>query len=379
MEPRTNPLESLAFFEEKVPITPRDLAGDSVDIQRLLYEKLKQKLEGKCTLHGWFKPETLKILSRSMGYVEAGRFTGDVVYHIQVQGVVVNPSSGVIVTGQVIRKNKMGMYVDYKGSIRIILPRDLHIGDPAYEEVEVGDFVECEIKKSRFQVNDEFILSVGDFRGVSKEFAKVRVEERPPLVEEEEKNENENDTQNEKEAEAEEEKETEEADAAPAVTSAPTQPLEGGGPIEFSSKSPSHAQFSNFYKSKLFLDGKEWPTVEHYFQAQKFNSNPDYQEKIRSAPQAQKAKSLGASKEFPIRHDWDTYREEVMRKALKAKFEQNPELKQLLLSTQGRPLYEATTDPYWGQGRTKKGKNRLGILLMELRDSMGALKEGQSE
>ena len=96
-------------------------------------------------------------------------------------------------------------------------------------------------------------------------------------------------------------------------------------------------------------------------------------------PQAQKAKSLGASKEFPIRHDWDTYREEVMRKALKAKFEQNPELKQLLLSTQGRPLYEATTDPYWGQGRTKKGKNRLGILLMELRDSMGALKEGQSE
>ena len=137
--------------------------------------------------------------------------------------------------------------------------------------------------------------------------------------------------------------------------------------IEFSSKSPTYKEFSNFHKAKMLLDGKEWPTVEHYFQAQKFSSNPEYQETIRAAATPVKAKTLGSSKEYPIRNDWDTYREDIMKKALKAKFEQNTNLKQLLTSTEGKALVEDTTDPYWGQGRNKKGKNRLGLLLMELR------------
>jgi ribA/ribD-fused uncharacterized protein len=370
METQTNPLESTAFFEEKVPITPRDLAEDNVKIDKLLLSKLTQKLEGKCSLHGWVVPRSVKILSRSMGYVESGRFTGDIVYHVQVKGTVINPPSGAIVVGQVIRKNKMGMYVDYKGAIRIILPRDLHIGDKSYEDVNVGQYVECEIKKSRFQVNDEFILSVGDFISLSEKTDAVRTVEQPRLVEEEEEKKEEKKEEQAEETKEEEEQGQEVQEQAPVeITNEQLNALYSGGAqtIEFSSKSPSYKEFSNFYKAKMLLDGKEWPTVEHYFQAQKFSSSPEYQETIRAAATPVKAKSLGASKEYPIRNDWDTYREEVMKKALKAKFEQNVDLKQLLTSTEGKALAEDTTDPYWGQGRNKKGKNRLGLLLMELR------------
>lgn len=372
MESQTNnPLESVAFFEEKVPISPRDFAADKMNIDEILLQKLTQRLEGRCSLHGWVVSRSVKILSRSMGYVESGRFTGDIVFHVQVQGTVINPPSGVIVTGQVIRKNKMGMYVDYRNAIRIILPRDLHIGDETYENVQVGQFVECEIKKSRFQVNDEFILSVGDFIGVSQRTAPVKARTQLPLRTQEEVEETKKETtvveEEETAATEEEAKETEE-------TVVEQQPVEqkGGnteGPIEFSSKSASYNELSNFHKAKFMLDGKEWPTVEHYFQAQKFSSSPEYQEKIRAASEPSRAKTFGSSKEFPIRNDWDTYREEVMRKAIKAKFEQNPNLKQLLASTAPRPLVEDTNDAYWGGGRNKKGKNRLGILLMELRDA----------
>lgn len=361
MEPQTtNPLESMAFFEEKVAITPRDFAEDKLNIDAILSQKLSTKLEGKCSLHGWVVPDTLRILSRSMGYVESGRYTADVVYHVQTQGLVINPPSGAIVTGQVIRKNKMGMYVDYKNAIRIILPRDLHIGDESYEAVEVGQYVECVIKKSRFQVNDEYILSVGDFLNVSEKERTSRTQPRPPIQEAKE-------VQEKQEEEQEEKKETEEE--APVQQGGVAAAAAAVGPIEFSSKSPSYKELSNFHKAKFLLDGKEWPTVEHYFQAQKFPTSPEYQETIRGASEPTKAKSLGASKEIPIRNDWDTYRDEVMKKALNAKFEQNPNLKTLLLSTTGRPLVEDTSDPYWGQGRTKKGTNRLGLLLMELRDS----------
>ena len=369
-------MQSVAFFEEKVPLTPRDFAAEKVEIDAILKDKLVSKLEGKCSLHGWVLPNTVKILSRSMGYVESGRFTGDIVFHVQVEGYVINPPSGVQVTGQVIRKNKMGMYVDFRNAIRIILPRDLHVGDEVYESVDVGQYVECVIRKSRFQVNDEFILSVGDFLRVAGKKDTVKVPGPIPVVEEEEQEEQE-------EKKEDEEEEAEEAAAAAPTTNAaagPTTaaaaaPLEqsgGGETIEFSSKSPSYQEFSNFYKSKILLEGKEWPTVEHYFQAQKFQSNPEYQETIRSAKEPNKAKMLGGTREHPIRNDWDTYRNDVMKKALNAKFTQNVNLKEKLLATKNRPLVEATTDSYWGQGRNKKGTNKLGLLLMELRETLSA-------
>jgi len=110
----------------------------------------------------------MKILSRSMGYVEKGRFTGDIIFHVQAEATVLNPPAGFTLEGIVIRKNKMGMYVSYNDAIRIILPRDLHIGDEAFEAVPVGATVSVEIQKSRFQVNDAYILSVGLFRGLSE-------------------------------------------------------------------------------------------------------------------------------------------------------------------------------------------------------------------
>ena len=358
-------MESVAFFEEKVPLTPRDFAADRVDIDEILKDKLVSKLEGKCSLHGWVVPNSLRILSRSLGAIESGRFTGDIVFHVQVEGRVINPPSGAIAAGRVIRKNKMGMYVDFRNAIRIILPRDLHIGDEAYESVEVGQYVECVIRKSRFQVNDEFILSVGDFLRIAGAKDTVSMPAPIPVTEEEEE-------EKKDDAPAATPDEEEEA-PKPEEAEAPAEEQSGGDQtIEFSSKTPTYKEFSNFYKSKFLLDGKEWPTVEHYFQAQKFQSNPEYQETIRSAKEPVKAKSLGGSREYPIRNDWDSYRNEVMKKALDAKFGQNQSLKEKLLSTKNSPLVEATTDPYWGQGRNKKGANKLGVMLMELRERLSA-------
>jgi hypothetical protein len=60
----------------------------------------------------------------------------------------------------------MGMYIDYQGAIRVMVPRDLHIGEVEFNDlVKVGDTVRVEIKKSRYQVNDTSILSVGIFKG----------------------------------------------------------------------------------------------------------------------------------------------------------------------------------------------------------------------
>ena len=53
--------------------------------------------------------------------------------------------------------------------------------------------------------------------------------------------------------------------------------------------------------------------------------------------------------------------------ALRAKFDQYPELKQLLLSTAGNSLVEHTdNENYWGDAGDGSGLNRQGDLLVEL-------------
>ena len=92
-----------------------------------------------------------------------GRFIGDYSYYVQLQGNVINPPDGIVIEGEVIRKNKMGIYLNFKNALRVIIPRDLHVGNEEFDAIQVGDIISVEIKKSRFQVNDESILSVGIF------------------------------------------------------------------------------------------------------------------------------------------------------------------------------------------------------------------------
>jgi len=66
--------------------------------------------------------------------------------------------------------------------------------------------------------------------------------------------------------------------------------------------------FSNFYQASITINGKTWPTTEHYFQALKFIYNPEYQEKIRAASNPYAAKSMGRSKNYNIDSDWDLKR-----------------------------------------------------------------------
>jgi DNA-directed RNA polymerase subunit E'/Rpb7 len=165
-------MQYVAVFEEQVTLTPKDLRKEITSIDAILEQKLRTRLEGRCSRNGYVIPDGIHILSRSMGTIERGRFTGNLLFHVQAEGKVLNPPDGTILNGEVIRKNKMGLYVEYAKAIRIIIPRDINIGNEEFESVEVGEMVDVEIKKSRFQVNDEYILSVGLFKGRSSETTK---------------------------------------------------------------------------------------------------------------------------------------------------------------------------------------------------------------
>jgi DNA-directed RNA polymerase subunit E'/Rpb7 len=159
-------MEQTVLFEQKVYLSPKDInrvAKESID--SILLNHLRTKLENKCSQHGFVISGSLEIISRSMGQLENGTYTGNIVYHVQTQGRVYNPANGTRITGTVLRRNKMGLYVIYKDAIRILVPRDLHIGNQAFEAIEPDQTITIEIRKSRFQIHDPFILSIGVYIG----------------------------------------------------------------------------------------------------------------------------------------------------------------------------------------------------------------------
>lgn len=124
---------------------------------------------------------------------------------------------------------------------------------------------------------------------------------------------------------------------------------------------------SNFHRSPITVDGEVWATVEHYYQAMK-SANPAEQEMVRNLKEPKEAKFAGYH--LQLRPDWEEIKEEVMFRALMAKFTQYDDLKRLLLATGDATLHEDSPwDKYWGFAKGK-GKDRLGALLMQVREKI---------
>jgi ribA/ribD-fused uncharacterized protein len=144
--------------------------------------------------------------------------------------------------------------------------------------------------------------------------------------------------------------------------------------INFYSTTGEYGCFSNFSRHTVFLKGKRWPTSEHYFQAQKF-AGTEHEEAVRVCKKPSEAASMGRSRKLPLRRDWESVKEAVMLEALRAKFTQHEDLKATLLGTGDAKLVEHTAnDSYWGDGGDGSGKNRLGLLLMQVRVELRAAK-----
>ncbi len=150
-------------------------------------------------------------------------------------------------------------------------------------------------------------------------------------------------------------------------------PWDSPGPIYFYNRGEPYYEFTNFYNGAAFiLDDSEWPTTEHYFQAQKFVGTP-YVHKIRIAFGPRDAFELSRNPTISRwrRSDWEVVKMDVMRKALFAKFISHPILKKKLLDTGKRELVERSPyDSFWGDGGDGTGENHLGKLLMELREKL---------
>lgn len=151
--------------------------------------------------------------------------------------------------------------------------------------------------------------------------------------------------------------------------------------------------FSQWHASPFTRKGLRFVTAEQFMMHEKarlFGDEETAGQILRSdSPRQQKA--LGRKVRGFDETVWRANREQIVFAGNQAKFEQNPELRALLLATRGTTLVEASPyDRIWGIGlaeddpralhrATWLGLNLLGEILTRLRDSWPATGGGNAE
>ena len=118
---------------------------------------------------------------------------------------------------------------------------------------------------------------------------------------------------------------------------------------------------SNMYPASISLWGMKFYSSEAAFQAAKFLEKPEIAVRFTHLD-GMEAWKLAQQLSYQQRGDWYKVREKIMLEVLQAKFQQHPDLSELLLATGDSYIVENTSrDAFWADGGDGNGKNRSGL------------------
>jgi len=149
------------FIDDQIALTPTDL-NDPENIRMILEQKLRNRYEGRCNASGYIQPGSMTLLTKSMGSIKAGEFTGNTIFQCRASCKIYIPVANSVLKVIIRMMNEMGAYSVLAGegeqdAMRILLPRDMHRGSTLFEALAIGQVVSVKLLLSRFQTNDEYI------------------------------------------------------------------------------------------------------------------------------------------------------------------------------------------------------------------------------
>lgn len=130
------------------------------NIRGSLLAQLGSQIEGKCGIEGYVQPKSSVILDHSLGKMDM--LHPGVRYRVRFHADVCLPHKGQIFKAPVKFISKIGIHSEMS-PIRVLLPRDLHIGNEEFDSIQASDEIEFEVIGSEFKQNDDTIFVLGRF------------------------------------------------------------------------------------------------------------------------------------------------------------------------------------------------------------------------
>lgn len=142
-------------------------------MQASILAQLKMNFEGRCSAEGYIQRNSITIVNYSLG--RTNYIKGGVDYDVQFQADVCMPHTGQKFKAPVVVRSKVGIHADTP-PIKVLIPRDLHIGNEDFENVKVGEDIEFEVIGAQFKQQDKEIIVV------AKLLSKVAAPVETPLL-----------------------------------------------------------------------------------------------------------------------------------------------------------------------------------------------------
>jgi DNA-directed RNA polymerase subunit E'/Rpb7 len=129
------------------------------NMQAPILAKLKMNFEGKCSAEGFIQRNSITIINWDIGRIDTKKDCGGN-YVVQFQADVCMPHPGQRFKAPVIVRSKVGIHAETP-PIKVLIPRDLHIGNSDFEDVKIGEEIEFEVVGiNNFKQQDKDIIIV---------------------------------------------------------------------------------------------------------------------------------------------------------------------------------------------------------------------------
>jgi len=150
-----DPLFERRQLTKKVHIQSKFLQKN---IQTSILAQLKILYEGKCIPEGYVHRNSITIANYSLGRINY--IKGGVDYDVVFQADMCMPHVGQRFKAPVRLRSKVGIHAETP-PIKVLIPRDLHLGNEEFENIKVDDDIEFEVIGAQFKQEDQNIIVVG--------------------------------------------------------------------------------------------------------------------------------------------------------------------------------------------------------------------------
>lgn len=155
-----DPLVERRELVRNVHLVAKDLKRN---IETSLLAQLRHKYEGRCVPEGFLMRRSLTVVEHSLGRMNL--IHGGLDYVVKFQADICLPHPGQTFRAPIVLKSKIGLHAELP-PLKILLPRDLHIGNGEFDETAEGQEVEIEVIGARFQQGDETIVVLAKLRSL---------------------------------------------------------------------------------------------------------------------------------------------------------------------------------------------------------------------
>jgi DNA-directed RNA polymerase subunit E'/Rpb7 len=149
-----DPLFERRQLSKKVHIHSKFLQKN---MQASILAQLKMNFEGRCSAEGFIQRNSITIVNYTLGRLNYIKGGAD--YDVDLQADVCMPHTGQKFKAPVTVRSRVGIHCETP-PIKVLIPRDLHIGNTDFENVNIGDDIEFEVVGSRFKQHDRDIIVV---------------------------------------------------------------------------------------------------------------------------------------------------------------------------------------------------------------------------